>query len=146
MSILQWGFLAIAIGTAIAELHFGTVYLAGVSLAALVTVGVGFLMGSDPEVLVFIAACAGVIVAVPVLKRRFPGRRNEDLDVGQTVVFVKAGRCAGEAVVNYRGALWEADVDPSAPVAPGTAGRISARLGNRLTVVWPPASPPSQEP
>lgn len=134
MSVLQWAFLVLAIGSAIAELHFGTIYLAGLALAALATVTVGFVAGPVPEVVVFGVACVAVIVAVPVLKRRLGGRRAPDLDVGQTVVFVKEGRAAGEAVVNYRGALWEADIDPHETVVVGAAGRITARHGNRLKV------------
>lgn len=134
MSILQWAFLALAIGAAIAELHFGTIYLAGLALAALLTVGAGFVFGDTPDIVVFLAACAGVIVAVPAIRRRFGGRRPADLDIGQTVVLIAPGRHPGEAIVDYRGARWEADIDPATPVRAGAPGRITARQGNRLAV------------
>lgn len=134
MSILQWAFLLLAIGAAIAEMHSVTIYLAGVALAALVATLAGFWIGGGTEVLVFAAAGVCVIVAVPPLRKRLSRRVAPDLDAGQTVVFLEAGRRPGEAVVRYRGARWEADVDAAAPVVPGGPGVIIARHGNRLAV------------
>jgi membrane protein implicated in regulation of membrane protease activity len=134
MSILQWGFLLLAIAAAIAELHFGTIYLAGVALAALIASASGFWLGGGGEVLAFAGASVCALIAVPLLRRRLSRRPAPDLDAGETVVFLEAGRCPGEAVVRYRGARWEADVDPSVPIAAGGAGTITARHGNRLAV------------
>ncbi len=134
MSILQWSFLLLAIGAAIAEVHSVTIYLAGVAVAALLATLAGFWVKGGAEVAVFAAASLGVLAAVPPLRRKLARKRTPELDLGETVVFVAPGARPGEAVVRYRGAQWQADIDPAEAVVAGQAGVITARHGSRLVV------------
>lgn len=137
MSVLQWVFLVLAIVAALAELHFGTIYLIGVVIAALIALVVGFGFGTEPDVIVFVVVCIALMPVAAVLKRRFQNPVLADFDLGQTVTILGPGQSPGTVRVEYRGARWDAMIDPLAPdmpgsPAPGQAAMITGRDGNRL--------------
>jgi membrane protein implicated in regulation of membrane protease activity len=120
---MQWVFLVLALGAALAELHTGTFYLAGVAAAALLTTLLGFWLRGDLLIFAFVVLCA-VLTAAVTLRRRHRARSNGlvDLDIGQTVTIGDVPLPGNCLTVRYRGAEWQAVMeDGSVPVAGSTA-------------------------
>ena len=70
---MQWVFLVLALLAALAELHTGTFYLAGVAAAALLTALIGFWIPGDLLIVVFVVLCA-VLTGAVMLSRRHRAR------------------------------------------------------------------------
>lgn len=83
---MQWVFLVLALLAALAELHTGTFYLAGVAAAALLTTLMGFWIRGDLLIFAFVVLCA-ILTAAVMLSRRHQERTKglADFDIGQTV-------------------------------------------------------------
>lgn len=72
-SPMQWVFLVLALLAALAELHTGTFYLAGVAAAALLTALMGFWIRGDLLIFAFVALCA-ILTAAVMLSWRHQAR------------------------------------------------------------------------
>jgi membrane protein implicated in regulation of membrane protease activity len=136
---MQWVFLVLALGAALAELHTGTFYLAGVGAAALLTAVIGFWLRGDLLIVAFVVLCAAVTAAV-MLGRRHRVRRGllADFDIGQSVTISEVPRQGNCLTVRYRGAEWQAVmVDGSVPPA-GSTAVIKRKTDKLLHLALPP--------
>jgi membrane protein implicated in regulation of membrane protease activity len=117
---MQWLFLIGALAAAVAELHTGTFYLAGLAAAALISYGLGFWIGGTPLVVTFVALCAGTTLLVTLARQRRTRDHNlVDFDIGQSVLVRGAGQPGNRLTVDYRGAQWDAVMDDGSAPAPG---------------------------
>ena len=135
---MQWVFLVLALLAALAELHTGTFYLAGVAAAALLTALMGFWIRGDLLIFAFVALCA-ILTAAVMLSRRHQARTKSlaDFDIGQTVTIrdVPAqGRCL---TVSYRGVDWQAVMEDGSIPAPGSTAIIKRKTDKLLHLDLP---------
>jgi membrane protein implicated in regulation of membrane protease activity len=138
---MQWVFLVLALSAALAELHTGTFYLAGVGAAALGTALLGFWIRGDLLIVAFVVLCAVVTASVMLLRRRRQGRGAglADFDIGQSVTIEEVAPHRDALRVSYRGANWAAVMeDGSVPVAGSTA--TIKRKTDKLLHLVPPAA------
>lgn len=134
---MQWGFLVLALFAAVAELNTGTFYLAGVAIAALLTVGAGFWIRGDLLIFAFVGLCAIFIVAVSLLRRRTRSGELADFDIGQTVTIRGASPQGDHFMVSYRGSDWEAVMEDGSLATPGAAAVIVRRTDKLLHLAAP---------
>ncbi|MES2115655.1 MAG: NfeD family protein [Pseudomonadota bacterium] len=135
----DWSFWLVAAGaTAILELFTGTFYLLMIAIG-LMAGTLAALAGAGTPVQTLVAAAVG-LVATGVLRRSKFGRPtrtdtardpNVNLDIGQTINVSQWQD--GTARVMYRGALWDVELAPGAPAAPGQYTIREVR-GSRLIV------------
>lgn len=135
---MVWFLIALALG--IAELLTGTFYVLMVALG-LVAGGLAAWGGAGIALQLLAAATIG-LVGVLILRRSRFGRIEEkgdvahnpnvNLDIGQTVQ-VDTWREDGTARVWYRGAQWDAQLEPGAPKKQGKHV-IKAVRGSSLIV------------
>ncbi len=135
----DWSFWLVAAGaTAILELFTGTFYLLMIAIG-LMAGTLAALAGAGTPVQTMVAAAVG-LVATGVLRRSKFGRPtrtdtardpNVNLDIGQTINVPQWQD--GTARVMYRGALWDVELAPGAPAAPGQYTIREVR-GSRLIV------------
>lgn len=135
----DWSFWLVAAGaTAILELFTGTFYLLMIAIG-LMAGTLAALAGAGTPVQTLVAAAVG-LVATGVLRRSKFGRPtrtdtardpNVNLDIGQTINVPQWQD--GTARVMYRGALWDVELAPGAPAAPGQYTIREVR-GSRLIV------------
>ncbi len=130
---MQWLFLVVALSAALAELHTGTFYLAGVAGAALLAVAIGFWVSGDLLILAFVLLCAIVTAAVMLYRRRLArSKQLVDFDIGQRVTVVSVLPQENHVLVSYRGTNWEAVMEGTAAPAPGTTAFITRKTDKLL--------------
>jgi membrane protein implicated in regulation of membrane protease activity len=129
--------LLVGLGLIVIELLTGTFYLLILGLAA----GVGSVVAwaGAPIWVQLLAFSISAVVASVFVKRKkaaTASTTNDDMDVGQTVVFESwVSPAERQARVRYRGTTWDADVLGSAQEIPeGAVLRIAAVQGSRLQV------------
>jgi membrane protein implicated in regulation of membrane protease activity len=136
---MQWVFLVLAILAALSELHTGTFYLAGVSVAALLTTVIGFWLRGDWLIFVFVILCAGLMLAVMLLRRHQERSQNlADFDIGQTVTVRDVAPHGNHLTVGYRGTNWDAMMDDGAVLGPGDLAVITRKTDKLLHLVRAP--------
>jgi len=136
---MQWTFLVLALLAALAEMHTGTFYLAGVGAAALATAGLGFWLSDEQAVALFVVLCGCLIVFVPQIRRRQARMQNlPDFDVGQPVEIL--GVTPGDAglTVRYRGTVWQARMTDGTVPAVGDRAIIAGKTDKLLNLVTSP--------
>ncbi len=136
---MQWAFLVLGLLAAMAEMHTGTIYLAGVAAAALLTAGSGFWLPGNWLIFVFVVLCAAVTILVMLTRRRrMLGQKLVDFDIGQTVSVRDVSHPDNRLIVTYRGTIWEATMEDGAAVAPGDNAVIVRKTDKLLHLVRPP--------
>jgi membrane protein implicated in regulation of membrane protease activity len=136
---MQWVFLVLAVLAALSELHTGTFYLAGVSVAALFTTVIGFWLRGDWLIFVFVVLCAALMIAVLLLRRHHGRSRSlADFDIGQIVTVRDVSPQRDRLTVNYRGTNWEATMEDGSVLAPGDVAIIARKTDKLLHLVIPP--------
>ena len=135
---MQWLFLVLALLAALAELHTGTFYLAGVAAASLLTALIGFAIPDDLLIVVFVVLCA-VLTGAVMLCRRHQARTKDlaDLDIGQTVTISDVpppGKCL---TVSYRGVNWQAVMEDGSVPAAGSTAIIKRKTDKLLHLALP---------
>ena len=135
---MQWVFLVLALLAALAELHTGTFYLAGVAVAALLTSLIGFGIAGDQLIVVFVVLCAALMAAVMLYRRhRAHTEGLLDLDIGQTVTISDVPSQGNRLTVSYRGVTWQAVMEDGSVPAPGSTAIIK-RKTDKLLHLTPP--------
>jgi membrane protein implicated in regulation of membrane protease activity len=135
---MQWVFVVLALGAALAELQTGTFYLAGVAAAALITALMGFWVRSDLLVFAFVVLCA-ILTAAVALRRRYRahGRGLADFDIGQTVTIVHVPPQGNCFTVRYRGADWQAVMEDGSVPTSGSTAIIKRKTDKLLHLALP---------
>jgi membrane protein implicated in regulation of membrane protease activity len=135
---MQWMFLVLALSAALAELHSGTFYLAGVAAAALVAAIMGFWIRGDLLIFAFVVLCA-ILTAAVMLRRRHQARTDglADFDIGQTVTVCDAPPHGNHLTVSYRGVNWQAVMEDGSVPAPGSAAIIKRKTDKLLHLASP---------
>ncbi|MGH7094578.1 MAG: NfeD family protein [Stellaceae bacterium] len=138
---MQWVFLVLALWAALAELHTGTFYLAGVAAAALVTALIGFWVRGELLIFAFVILCAAVTGAVMLLRRRGRAHARDlaDFDIGQTVTIRDVPSPGNYLTVSYRGTNWQAVMDDGSVPAPGSTAVIKRKTDKLLHLAAPAA-------
>lgn len=118
---------------ALAELHTGTFYLAGVAAAAILTALLGFWVRGDLLIFAFVVLCA-ILMAAVMLLRRHRARTKDlaDFDIGQTVTIrevLPQGNCL---TVSYRGVNWQAVMEDGSVPVPGSTAIIKRKTDKCL--------------
>jgi membrane protein implicated in regulation of membrane protease activity len=139
---MQWGFLVLALCAAVAELNSGTFYLAGVALAALLTVVAGFWIRGDLLIFAFVGLCTIFVAAVSLFRRRTHSGGLADFDIGQRVTVRGPSPHGDHLTVSYRGSNWEAVMEDGSVPLPGAAAVIVRRTDKLLHLAMPPKSRP----
>jgi membrane protein implicated in regulation of membrane protease activity len=136
---MQWVFLVVALGAALAELHTGTFYLAAAAAAALLTALTGFWIRGDLLIFVFVLLCAVLMAAVMLYRRhRAHGKDLADFDIGQTVTIGSVSPQGNRLMVRYRGVNWEAVMEDGSVLAPGGTAIIMRKSDKLLHLALPP--------
>ena len=146
MAMQYWWWLA-AIVLGIAELSTGSFYLL-VLAAGAAGAGLAAAFGFDLAVQFICAAAISAAGAALVRKLRpqhrdpMPSQRNPDvnIDIGQSVQ-VEQWDSSGRSRVPYRGAMWDVELIPGEPAAPGRY-LIREIDGSRLLLARAPRSSP----
>jgi membrane protein implicated in regulation of membrane protease activity len=131
---LAWALLGL--GLVIVELLTGTFYLLMLGIAAFggalaAYLGAGFPVQSIVATVAAAAGCYGV----HAYRARNAGAQMRPVDAGQPASFEGwTDRAAGLARVRYRGASWDAAVEPGAALEPGAVVYVTASEGNTLKV------------
>src|SRR5271170_516674 len=135
---MQWVFLVLALLAALAELHTGTFYLAGVAAAALLTALIGSGIPGDLLIVVFVVLCA-VLTGAAMLSRRHQTRTKgrADLDIGQTVTIHDVPPQGNCLTVSYRGVSWQAVMEDGSVPAPGSTAIIKRKTDKLLHLDLP---------
>lgn len=134
---MQWGFLILALGAALAELHTGTFYLAGVGTAALLTVLAGFWLHGDLLIVAFVVLCALVTAAIMLVRRQRDHRALADFDIGQTVTISDVPPHGDRFAVRYRGVEWQAVMEDGSVPAAGSIAIIRRKTDKLLHLASP---------
>jgi membrane protein implicated in regulation of membrane protease activity len=135
---MQWVFFVLAVSAALAELHSGTFYLAGVAAAALLTTLLGFWIRGELLIFAFVVLCATLLAAVMLQRRhraRSPGLA--DFDIGQTVTIGDVRPPGNCLTVSYRGANWQALMEDGSVPAPGSTAIIKRKTDKLLHLALP---------
>ena len=136
---MQWVFLVAGLLAALAEMHTGTFYLAGVAAAAVVTAGLGFWISGTSLVVIFVVLCAALTVLVMLTrKRRRGGQGLVDLDIGQMVSVRAIAQLGNRLTVAYRGAHWDAIMADGSVAVAGDNALIVRKTDKLLHLVAPP--------
>lgn len=135
---MQWLFLVLALLAALAELHTGTFYLAGVAAACLLTALIGFGIPGNLLIVVFVVLCAVLLGAV-MLGRRHQARTKDlaDLDLGQTVTISDVPPPGSCLTVSYRGVNWQAVMEDGSVPAAGSTAIIKRKTDKLLHLALP---------
>jgi membrane protein implicated in regulation of membrane protease activity len=135
---MQWMFLVLALAAALAELHTGTFYLAGVGAAALLTALIGFWLRGDLLIFAFVALCAIITAAVALWRRhQARGKRLADFDIGQSVTISDVPSHGNCLTVRYRGVEWQAVMEDGTVPAAGSTAIIKRKTDKLLHLVLP---------
>jgi membrane protein implicated in regulation of membrane protease activity len=136
---MQWFFLVLALSAALAELHTGTFYLAGVAAAALLTTLIGIWIRGDLLILVFLLLCAILTVAIMLYRQNWVRSKElADFDIGQSVTIRSVSQQGHRLMVSYRGVDWAAVMEDGSIVAPGDTAVISRKTDKLLHLALPP--------
>jgi membrane protein implicated in regulation of membrane protease activity len=135
---MQWVFLVIALLAALAELHTGTFYLAGVAAAALLASLMGFWLRGDLLIFAFVVLCA-VLTGAVMLSRRHRAHTKglADFDIGQTVAILDVPPPGNRLTVIYRGVNWQAVMEDGSIPAPGSTAIIKRKTDKLLHLALP---------
>ncbi len=135
---MQWVFLVLALSAALAELHTGTFYLAGVAAAAILTALLGFWIRGDLLIFAFVVLCA-ILMAAVMLLRRHRARTKDlaDFDIGQTVTVRDVSPQGNCLTVSYRGVNWQAMMEDGSVPAPGSTAIIKRKTDKFLHLASP---------
>jgi membrane protein implicated in regulation of membrane protease activity len=135
---MQWVFLVLALLAALAELHTGTFYLAGVAAAALLTTLMGFWFRGDLLIFAFVVLCA-ILTAAVMLSRRHRERTKglADFDIGQTVTIRDVPSPGNCLTVSYRGVNWQAVMEDGSVPVPGSTAIIKRKTDKLLHLALP---------
>lgn len=135
---MQWVFLVLALLAALAELHTGTFYLAGVAAAALLTTLMGFWIRGDLLIFAFVVLCA-ILTAAVMLSRRHQERTKglADFDIGQTVTIRDVPLQGNCLTVSYRGVNWQAVMEDGTVPASGSTAIIKRKTDKLLHLALP---------
>jgi membrane protein implicated in regulation of membrane protease activity len=135
---MQWVFLVLALSAALAELHTGTFYLAGVAAVALLTALLGFWIRGELLIFAFVVLCAIPTVAI-MLRRRHQARTKglEDFDIGQTVTISNVPLQGNCLTVSYRGVNWQAVMDDGSIPTPDSTAIIKRKTDKLLHLAMP---------
>jgi membrane protein implicated in regulation of membrane protease activity len=135
---MQWVFLVLALLAALAELHTGTFYLAGVAAAALLTALMGFWIRGDLLIFGFVVLCAILTTAVMLSRRRRERTKGlADFDIGQTVTIGDVPSPGNYLTVSYRGANWQAVMEDGSVPTPGSTAIIKRKTDKLLHLASP---------
>ena len=135
---MQWGFVVVGLLAALAEMHTGTFYLAGIAAAALLTAGLGFWIDGDWLVYGFVVLCTVVTLMITITRRRrIFGRDLPDFDIGQTVSVVAVSQPGNRLTVAYRGAQWAAVMQDGSSASPGDSAVIARKTDKLLHLAAP---------
>jgi membrane protein implicated in regulation of membrane protease activity len=135
---MQWVFFVLALLAALAELHTGTFYLAGVAAAALLTTLLGFWIRGDLLIFAFVVLCATLMAAI--MQRRRHRARSQglaDFDIGQTVTIGDVPPHGNCLTVSYRGVNWQAVMEDGSAPAPGSTAIIKRKTDKLLHLAVP---------
>jgi membrane protein implicated in regulation of membrane protease activity len=135
---MQWVFFVLALWAALAELHTGTFYLAGVAAAALLAALIGFWVRGELLIFAFVALCA-ILTSAVMLRRRRRARSQglADFDIGQTVTIGDVRPHGNWLTVSYRGANWQAVMEDGSLPAPGSTAIIKRKTDKLLHLALP---------
>jgi membrane protein implicated in regulation of membrane protease activity len=135
---MQWVFLVLALLAALAELHTGTFYLAGVAATALLTTLMGFWIRGDLLIFAFVVLCA-ILTAAVMLTRRHQERTTglADFDIGQRVTIRDVPPQGNCLTVSYRGVNWQAVMEDRTVPASGTTAIIKRKTDKLLYLALP---------
>jgi membrane protein implicated in regulation of membrane protease activity len=135
---MQWVFLVLALSAALAELHTGTFYLAGIAGAALLTTLIGFWVRGDLLIFAFVVLCAILTAAVTLHRRRRARSKGlADFDIGQTVTVGDVPPHGNRLLVSYRGANWQAVMEDGSVPAPGSTAIVKRKTDKLLHLALP---------
>ena len=136
---MQWVFLVLALLAALAELHIGTFYLAGVAVAALLASLTGFWIPGDLLIFAFVVLCTVLMGAVMLSRQHRAHKKGlADFDIGQTVTVLDDPVPGNRLTVIYRGVNWEAVMEDGSVPAPGSTAIIKAKTDKLLHLALPP--------
>lgn len=126
-------------GLVIVELLSGTFYLLMLGVAAFGSAGVAYFgQGFEVQVIVAAAIAAAGCYAIHVYHSRNVGQQMTSIDAGQPAKFENWIDEAGSlARVHYRGASWDAQIEPAGDAATLEAGAmlyVVAAEGNTIRV------------
>ncbi len=139
---MQWMFLVLALLAALAEMHTGTFYLAGIAAVALLTAASGFWVSDTNAVYLFVVLCVGVIGVIAMTRRRrMRTQALPDFDIGQSVFVLTAPAPDARITVRYRGTVWQATMDDGSVPAPNDTATIVAKADKLLHLVATPKVP-----
>jgi membrane protein implicated in regulation of membrane protease activity len=135
---MQWVFLVLALSAALAELHTGTFYLAGVAAVALLTALLGFWIRGELLIFAFVVLCA-IPTAAIMLRRRHRALTKglADFDIGQTVTISDVPPQGNCLTVSYRGVNWQAVMDDNSVPPPGSTAIIKRKTDKLLHLAMP---------
>ncbi len=143
---MQWVFLVLALSAALAELHTGTFYLAGVALVAFATFVTGFWLPDDPLIYIFAVGCVLAVVIVWLWRKTLPQDSGlADFDTGGEAMVAAISRDPTRLTVTYRGTRWDAVLESGPPPEIGSLLQITGKTGSVLHVAAPPHQRPVQE-
>lgn len=136
---MQWVFFVLALWAALAELHTGTFYLAGVAAASLLTTLLGFWIRGDLLIFAFVVLCT-ILTAAVMLYRLHRSRSKDlaDFDIGQIVTIRSISPQGNYLMVSYRGTDWEAVMEDGSIPAPGSTAIIKHKTDKLLHLALPP--------
>ena len=137
---MQWVFFVLALWAALAELHTGTFYLAGVAAASLLTTLLGFWIRGDLLIFAFVVLCTILTAAVMLYRlRRSRSKDLADFDIGQIVTIRGVSPQGNYLMVSYRGTDWEAVMEDGSVPAPGSTAIIKHKTDKLLHLALPPS-------
>jgi membrane protein implicated in regulation of membrane protease activity len=131
---LAWAIVGLLL--VITELLTGTFYLlmlgiAGFGAALAAWLGFGF----GIQAIVFVLASGVGCYAVHLYRAKNQAQQMAPIDAGQPASFESwVDQGSGLARVRYRGASWDARLDPATPLQPGAVVYVLTTEGNTLKV------------
>jgi membrane protein implicated in regulation of membrane protease activity len=131
---LAWAIVGLVL--VITELLTGTFYLLMLGVAAFGSALAAWLgFGFGIQAMVFVLAAGLGCYAVHAYRAKNQAQQMASIDAGQPASFESwVDQEAGVARVRYRGASWDARVDPATPLQAGAVVYVLATEGNTLKV------------
>jgi membrane protein implicated in regulation of membrane protease activity len=131
---LAWAIVGLLL--VITELLTGTFYLVMLGIAgfgAALAAWLGF--GFGIQAIVFVLASGVGCYAVHLYRAKNQAQQMAPIDAGQPASFESwVDQGSGLARVRYRGASWDARLDPATPLQPGAVVYVLTTEGNTLKV------------
>ncbi len=133
---MQWIFVVAGLLAALAEMHTGTIFLAGVAVAAFASAGLGYWITGTALVETFAALCVAITVAIALFRgKRARGGETIDFDIGQTVSVRSIVHPGDHLIVTYRGVEWDAVMTDGSVPKPGDNAVIARKTDKLLHLV-----------